>query len=159
MEIPEYDDDGDRARPGARDCRSWAGVWRWNATSRPGGLSWLLDVLGTCNKRISKLITDVPTTHATPLDMTFIQHFLGVSIPFRFPQRGGWTVDLSTHYLGGGRHWGDRPDWPRRWEIADIGLLVLFRQSGNLLRSKVALLQSKRLYPDELDWDEDSPID
>lgn len=119
--------------------------------------SGLLDVFGTCNERISKLITDVPTTHETPLDMTFIQHFLGVSAPFRFPS--GWTVDLSTHYLGGGRHWGDWPDWPRRWEIADIGLLVLFRQGGNLLRSKVALLQSKRLYPDELDWDEDSPLD
>lgn len=119
--------------------------------------SWLLDVFGTCNERISKLITDVPTTHETPLDMTFIQHFLGVSVPFRFPS--GWTVDLSTHYLGGGRHWGDWPDWPRRWEIADIGLLILFRQGAKLLRSKVALLQSKRLYPDELDWDEDSPLD
>lgn len=70
-----------------------------------------------------------------------------------------WTVDLSTHYLGGGRHWAEWPDWPRRWEIADIGLLVLFRQAGKLVRSKVALLQSKRLYPDELEWDEDSPLD
>ena len=89
--------------------------------------------------------------------MTFIQHFLGVSVPFRFAS--GWTVDLSTHYLGGGRHWGDWPDWPRRWEIPDIGLLVLFRQGGKLLRSKVVLLQSKRLYSDELDWDENSPLD
>jgi len=28
-----------------------------------------------------------------------------------------------------------------------------------LIRSKVALLQSKRLYPDEQDWDEDNPFD
>jgi hypothetical protein len=119
--------------------------------------SWLLDVFGSCNGRVSKLVTDVPTTHETPLDMTFIQHFLGVSVPYRFPSE--WTVDLSTHYLGGGRHWSEWPDWPRKWEIADIGLLVLFRQGGKLLRSKVALLQSKRLYPDELDWEEDIPLD
>jgi hypothetical protein len=59
----------------------------------------------------------------------------------------------------GGWHFADWPDLPPRWEIADIGFLVLFRQRGRLIRSKVALLQSKRLYPDELDWDEDSPLD
>ncbi|MDQ4104908.1 MAG: hypothetical protein M3186_14785 [Actinomycetota bacterium] len=47
----------------------------------------------------------------------------------------------------------------RRWEIADIGLLVVFRQEGKVLRSKVALLQSKRLYPNEQELDEDTPID
>lgn len=119
--------------------------------------TWLLWLFSACNERVSTLVTDVPTTHETPLDMTFIQHFLGVAAPHRFAS--GWTVDLSTHYLGGGRHWGDWPDFPRRWEIADIGLLVVFRQNGKLLRSKVALLQSKRLYPDEQEWDEDSPLD
>ncbi len=67
-------------------------------------------------------------------------------------------MQISTHYLGGGRHVSAWPGLPRRWEI-DIGVLVLFRQHGRLIRSKVALLQSKRLYPDELEWDEDSPLD
>jgi hypothetical protein len=89
--------------------------------------------------------------------MAFIEHFASMAAPFRFPS--GWVVEISTHYLGGGRHFGDWPEFPRRWEIADIGFLVLFRQAGKLLRSKVALLQSKRLYPDELEWDEDSPLD
>ena len=70
-----------------------------------------------------------------------------------------WTVEISTHYLGGGRHWADWPEWPRKWEIADIGFLVQFRQDGKLIRSKVALLQSKRLYADELDLDDDIPYD
>lgn len=118
---------------------------------------WLSQTFGACNERVSRLITDVPTTHETPLDMTFIQHFLGVSVPHAF--QSGWTVEISTHYLGGGRHWADWPDWPRRWEIADIGFLVQFRQAGKLIRSKVALLQSKRLYADELDLDEDVPYD
>ncbi len=35
----------------------------------------------------------------------------------------------------------------------------MFRQGGKVVRTKVALLQSKRLYPDEQDLDEDTPID
>src|SRR5579872_1321529 len=119
--------------------------------------TWLLGVFRACNDRVTNLISEVPTMHEVSLDMTFIQHFLGVSAPHQFSS--GWTVDLSTHYLGSGRHWAEWPDWPRRWEIADIGVLVMFRQGGKLIRTKVALLQSKRLYPDELEWDEDSPLD
>jgi hypothetical protein len=119
--------------------------------------TWLLAAFSGCNDRISHILSDVPTTYETALDMSFIQHFVGLSAPRTFAS--GWTVDLSTHFLGGGRHWAEEPYGPRRWEIADIGLLVLFRQGGKLIRSKVALLQSKRLYPDELDWDEDSPLD
>jgi len=114
-------------------------------------------VFAGCNERVATVITQVPTIHEVPLDMTFIQHFLGVSAPRRFPS--GWVVEISTHYLGGGRHYGEWDDWPRRWEIADIGLLVVFRQGGKVVRTKVALLQSKRLYPDEQDLDEDTPIE
>lgn len=123
----------------------------------PDVSTWLLGVFGDCNRRVSTIVTNVPTTHETPLDMSFIQSFLDVSAPHRFDS--GWTVQISTHYLGGGRHWAEFDDWPRKWEIADIGLLVLFRQGGKLLRSKIALLQSKRLYADELDLDEDNPLD
>lgn len=118
---------------------------------------WLSGVFADCNERVASTMTQVPTIHEVPLDMTFIQHFLGVSAPHRFPS--GWTVEISTHYLGGGRHYGEWGDWPRRWEIADIGLLVVYRQGGKVLRSKVALLQSKRLYPDEQPLDEDTPVD
>ncbi|GAA1880729.1 hypothetical protein [Asanoa iriomotensis] len=118
---------------------------------------WLSGVFAGCNERVASTMTQVPTIHEVPLDMTFIQHFLGVSAPRRFPS--GWSVEISTHYLGGGRHYGEWGDWPRRWEIADIGLLVVYRQGGKVLRSKVALLQSKRLYPDEQPFDEDTPIE
>src|ERR1051326_7290859 len=58
-------------------------------------------------------------------------------------RRLGAQLLLETHFLGG---------FPmfRSWEIADIGFLVMFRRAGRLYRSKVALLQSKRLYPAEL---------
>ena len=51
-----------------------------------------------------------------------------------------WTVRLDTHFIGGRRHFFG-------WEVADIGVLVLFKKNGKLLKRKVALLQSKRLYP------------
>lgn len=62
--------------------------------------AWRARVFAGCNERVSNLVTDVPTTHETPLDMTFIQHFLGVSAPHRLPS--DWTVQFSTHYFGGG---------------------------------------------------------
>ena len=86
----------------------------------------------------------------TSLDLTFIEQLSNHSVPVRLGS--GWTVRLDTHYLGGGRHFGS-------WEIADIGFLVMFQQAGQLVQSKVALLQSKRLYPTEVDFDEDQPLD
>jgi hypothetical protein len=118
---------------------------------------WLSDVFASCNERAASTLTRVPTIHEVPLDMTFIQHFMWVSAPQRFPS--GWIVDINAHYLGGGRHYGEWDGWPRRWEIADIGLLVVFRRGGDMLRSKVALLQSKRLYPDEQELAEDNPTE
>jgi hypothetical protein len=76
---------------------------------------WLSGVFANCNDRVASTLTQVPTIHEVPLDMTFIQHFLGVSTPRRFPS--GWTVEISTHYLGGGRHYGEWGDWPGGWEV------------------------------------------
>jgi hypothetical protein len=58
----------------------------------------------------------------------------------------------DTHFLGGGRHFGS-------WEVADIGVLIQFRRAGKLIKSKVILLQSKRLYPSEEDYAEDERVD
>jgi hypothetical protein len=74
--------------------------------------------------------------------MTVIEQLSQFTAPFKFPSQ--WIVRLETHYLGGGRYWG-------RWEIADLGLLIIFRKQGKILATKVALLQSKRLYPEELE--------
>jgi hypothetical protein len=52
----------------------------------------------------------------------------------------GWTVRIDSHFLGGMRHFG-------RWEIADIGVMVHMKLAPGERKSKVALFQSKRLYP------------
>jgi hypothetical protein len=54
-----------------------------------------------------------------------------------------WTVRIDAHYIGGGRHY-------RTWEVADIGLMAIFRQGGKIQRSKLTFLQSKKLYASPL---------
>lgn len=119
-------------------------------------IMWLKQVFADCNDRVTAKLSAMPHSYETSLDMAFVEQLASVASPV--VTVSGWTVNLQTHYLGGGRHF---PLWPeeRRWEIADIGVLVLYRQAGQLVRAKAALLQSKRLYADEIDWDEDSPVD
>jgi len=111
---------------------------------------WVRHVFETCSSRTSRKISRIPTVHETSLDLTFIEHFSQFAAAVRLPSE--WLIRVDTHYLGGGRHFG-------QWEIADIGLIVLFRRGGRLVRSKVALLQAKRLYPVEQDFSEDKPVD
>ena len=54
------------------------------------------------------------------------------------------AIEIDTHWLGGRRHYGGR------WEIADVGVVVVLRRGGHLIWRKVALLQSKRLYSREI---------
>ncbi len=93
------------------------------------------------NRARSKTVSTIPTTHEPSLDHALIGHLADFSAPFRFASK--WIVTLETHFLGGAHHWG-------RWEIADLGVLIMYRRAGTVLRTKVALLQSKRLYPDEI---------
>lgn len=118
-------------------------------------VSWLKEAFSNCNNYVSAKLTNMPTTYETSLDMALIEYLS--SVPSPVVTSSGWTISVSTHFLGGGRHFAE---WPgqRRWEVADIGILIMFRQHRELVRSKVALLQSKRLYADEIDWDEDNPV-
>lgn len=80
--------------------------------------------------------------------MSFIEEVSQHSAPVAFSS--GWLVRLETHFLGGGRYWS-------RWEIADIGVLVVFRRAGIVAQTKIALL---RLYPVEAQTTaEDHPLD
>lgn len=103
-----------------------------------------------CNNRVSRKMSRMPTTHETSLDLSFIEAISQFGAPHRF--QSDWVVRLETHYLGGGRHFGE-------WEVADIGFIVVFRREGAVRLRKIALLQSKRLYPDEQELEEDVAID
>lgn len=116
----------------------------------PDVIEYIRGVFATCNERTSAKLTRMPTTHETSLDLTFIEALSQFSAPHRTDSE--WIVRLDAHYLGGGRHFGE-------WEIADIGFIVVFRRSGSVQRRKIALLQSKRLYPQEQGFEEDSAVD
>jgi hypothetical protein len=116
----------------------------------PDVREWIRDAFAGCNQRVAAKMSRIPTVHETSLDLSFVEEISQLAVPVRLPS--SWTIRLDTHYLGGMRHWGS-------WEIADIGFLVLMRRGGKVIRSKIALLQSKRLYPIEQDYEEDTPID
>ncbi len=97
-------------------------------------------VFAKSNSRLSEKIARVPNCPEPSLDLTLIEHlsqFSGAHVV-----APGWAVRIDVHYLGGMRHYFD-------WEIADIGVLVFAKKLGSTIGSKVALLQSKRLYPDQ----------
>ena len=102
----------------------------------PQAVAWVRRVFAAANKSVTGMLSTIPTHHEPELDMALLgalNHVPPVANP------AGWTVYIQTHFLGGRRHFYN-------WEVADIGLLVVFRDRGKVLRIKVGLLQSKRLY-------------
>lgn len=114
---------------------------RRDATPVPeAAFDWVRAVFAAANRQATSALTRVPTLHEPELDMQFI-----AALNQAPPVAGidGWSVYIETHFLGGRRLF-------MNWEVADIGLLVIFRDRGRVLRIKVGLLQSKRLYPNEV---------
>jgi hypothetical protein len=102
-------------------------------------VDWFRGVFAGANRRLSEKLLNVPAMPEPHFDTTLLEHLSGYAAPRRFPS--DWVIRIDTHYIGGLRHFFNR------WEIADIGVLLFFQQGGRLVRRKVALLQSKRLYP------------
>ena len=99
-------------------------------------LDRLRRVFAETNYAASAKLTKVPHPWETSLDQSIINSLQGVSCPVKF--KSDWTVSLDTLWLGAFPLW-------ERWEVADIGFLDMFRTQTKLIRSKLALLQSKRL--------------
>jgi len=100
---------------------------------------WLRSVFAGCNARITEKLSMCPNAPEESLDLTWVEYLSHFSSPVALGSN--WVVKIESHYLGGLRHF-------YTWEIADIGILIFLRLGGASNRSKVALLQSKRLYPD-----------
>lgn len=108
---------------------------------------FLLQLFSECNRRISFQLCTFPNAHEEALNLLFISHFAHMQGAIKFGS--GWTLRIDAHYIGGGRHY-------RTWEVADIGLMAMFRQKGRIVRSKLIFLQSKKLYARPLKF---RPID
>ncbi|MCW8133633.1 MAG: hypothetical protein KIS92_25030 [Planctomycetota bacterium] len=99
---------------------------------------WLRSVFATCNRRITDKLCNNPNAPEPSFDLTWIDELSQYATPVLI--NDSWVARIDAHYLGGLRHFME-------WEIADIGLLLFVRRKGSVVTRKVALLQSKRLYP------------
>jgi len=101
-------------------------------------VDWFRGVFADANRRLAEKMLNAPATPEPTFDLTLIEHLTNYAAPRKF--KSEWAIRIDTHYLGGLRHF-------RSWEVADIGVFVFFSKKGKLVRRKVALLQSKRLFP------------
>lgn len=99
---------------------------------------WFREIFADINRVIASKIHNVPNVPEPSLDLSFIEHLTHFAVPMKFDS--GWSIKIDTHFLGGLAQF-------RKWEIADIGVFMFFQKGGTLIRQKVVLLQSKRLYP------------
>jgi hypothetical protein len=102
-----------------------------------------------CNKLVASELSAFPAIHEESLDMNFISYFSRHQAPFRLPS--DWIVSIEVHFMGGGRHYGT-------WEVADIGVVMVFRRRGKVIRSKLSFLQSKKLYASNVKLVEDFDV-
>jgi hypothetical protein len=110
--------------------------------------NFLLQLFSECNKKISFQLSIFPNAHEEALDLLFISHFAHMQGALKFGSN--WTLRIDAHFIGGGRHF-------RTWEVADIGLMVMFRKNGKITRSKLTFLQSKKLYASSLKYKPQDP--
>ncbi len=108
--------------------------------------SYLYSIFKETNESVSNRISKIPNTKEPTLDELFIGSLQDYAYPKKFDST--WSVRLDAIFTGSGRHY-------YVWEIADIAIIIFFRKGNRLIKSKVGLLQSKRMYPNEITKEED----
>jgi hypothetical protein len=123
-------------------------------------VNWFRGIFAEANRRVCERLVNVPNIRETSLDDGLIEALIPDTAPRLLPS--GAIVRMDTHNIGGLRrisrlHW----DFPlrRRWETADIAVLVFIYRREVLVAKKIGLLQSKRLYPENNDVEEDDEVD
>lgn len=104
-------------------------------------IAFVRGAFGSCNQQLANDLSTFPAIHEESLDMNLISNFARHQAPVRLPSN--WIVRIDAHFIGGGRHFGT-------WEVADIGFMMVFRKQGKVVKSKICLLQSKKLYASPL---------
>jgi hypothetical protein len=121
-------------------------------------VTWFRSVFSEANRHVTERLVNLPNVRETSLDDGLIEALIPETAPTLLPS--GAIVRMDTHNIGGLRrigwpHWGLQ--FGRRWETADIAILVFIYRRETLIAKKIGLLQSKRLYPANNDvGDEDA---
>lgn len=100
--------------------------------------AFIYRIISNLNDKVSRKISLTPNIPEETLDISFIEFLSDSSAPTVISL--GWAVRISAHFIGNIRQY-------RRYEIADIGVVVVFKRKSNVIGRKLVLLQSKRLYP------------
>jgi hypothetical protein len=119
-------------------------------------VTWFRSVFSEANRSVCERLVNLPNVRETSLDDSLIEALIPETAPTLLSS--GAIVRMDTHNIGGLRRIG-RPLWDfpfgPRWETADIAILVFIYRHDKLIAKKIGLLQSKRLYPDNNDVDDE----
>ncbi len=124
-------------------------------------VGWFRGVFLDANKRVCERLENLPNIRETSLDDGLVEALIPNCAPTLLSS--GAIVRMDTHNIGGLRRLGPVP-WEldyltrRRWETADIAILVFIYRGNTLVGKKIGLLQSKRLFPANNDVEEDDEI-
>lgn len=102
-------------------------------------------IFAAANTAVSRRLDRHPACPEVALDTALIDELNLYGAPF-YTNYSNSLVRVTTHFLGGGWHWG-------RWEIADIGFIIEVFHFGKPILKKIACLQSKRLYAVDVESD------
>lgn len=122
-------------------------------------VAWFRGVFAEANRHVCERLVNVPNIRETSLDDGLVEALIPDTAPRLLPS--GAIVRVDTHNIGGLRRLGG-PHWDlpfrRRWEAADIAILVFVYRRETLIAKKIGLLQSKRLYPSNNDVEDDDEV-
>lgn len=127
----------------------------------PDVISWFRAIFAETNRKVCERLVNLPNIRETSLDDGLVEALIPESAPTLLPS--GAIVRMDTHNIGGLRRLGG-PSWDldmpyrSRWETADIAILVFVYRGNSLVAKKIGLLQSKRLYPDNNDVEDDDEV-
>jgi hypothetical protein len=100
-------------------------------------VTWFRGVFAEANRRVCERLVNVPNIRETSLDDGLIEALIPDTAPRLLPS--GAIVRVDTHNIGGLRRFGD-PHWDppfrRRWETADIAILVFVYRRETLIAKK-----------------------
>ena len=100
--------------------------------------NYVLRIFSDVNDKVTRKISTTPNIPEESLDISFIERLSEYSAPRIVAPN--WAVRIAAHFIGNIRH-------RRRYEIADLGIVVVFKKGSTVQARKLVLLQSKRLYP------------
>ena len=124
-------------------------------------VTWFRSIFANANRMVCERLGNVPNIRETSLDDGLIEALIPDSAPTLLPS--GAIVRMDTHNIGGlrrlgGSRWDLGLPSLRRWETADIAILVFVYRRDTLVAKKIGLLQSKRLFPENSDVEDEDEI-